>query len=227
MSKIHSHRQQTQIREFELVFGGTFDPIHYGHIAIIEQLRKLDKLSTIRVIPCATPALKQSPGASFSQRCKMLELGLAHFSHLIIDQREQKRSGASYTFDTLQALKQAQPNKHLIFVIGADNLVDFQRWHRWQELAKYCHLLVINRPNFNESLIKESVAQSGFQLAKSYADLQNAHSGLIFYHTMPQKDQSSTEIRNNFQQKRSLDLMLPQSVIEYAMRNLLYQSEES
>lgn len=215
----------TPVREY--IYGGTFDPVHNGHLELIEQMRLLAPSIVIRVIPCAVPALKKLPGTSFKQRCEMLELALKNFSNIEIDQREAEREGASYTIDTIEELKKEHPEKLLTLVMGADSINDIQKWHRWESLSNFCHLLVFNRPGFDDSEIRASIRSSGFKLFDDFDNLKKTDTGGAFYAQMPEKQESSTEIRQSSSLSGAASYMLPESVIEYIRKNRLYTGENS
>jgi nicotinate-nucleotide adenylyltransferase len=207
----------------EFVFGGTFDPIHNGHLAIIEALTHQAPECTIRLIPCSVPALKSLPGTSFEQRQEMLSLATNRLPNIIIDQRESKREGASYMVDTLSSLTGEFPHKRLILVMGADSVVELTRWHQWQKLTKLCHLLVINRPGISQYLINSAVSKSQFSLCEDFQKLKKTKSSLAFLLKMPEKAESSTQIRQFRDNNLELDSLLPQSVIKYITSHHLYQ----
>jgi len=211
----------------EFVYGGTFDPIHNGHLAMIEQMKNLDASINIRVIPCAVPALKDLPGTSFQQRCEMLKLALEQFSGITIDTREAKRDGASYTIDTLEDLKKERPEKSLILVMGADSVKEIHKWHRWESFNSLCHLLIFNRPGVDNSTINQAVESSGVKPVEDFKTLEKFIAGSAFYAKMPEKQESSTEIRESSLQSGTASYMLPESVIEYIRKNRLYTGENS
>ncbi len=216
----------------EFVFGGTFDPVHLGHLAIIRRLKEIAPHNTVRLIPCAVPALKAAPGASFIQRCEMLSLAMSELSGWKLDRREEFRAGASYTVDTLRELHLEYPDRHWVLVMGADSLADFKRWHCWQDFSNLCHLLVLNRPGINEEQMNLALTDSGFKRAESFDALTQTPTGLIYFDKMPEKPESSSQIRQNLsaighEGNAPADYMLPDSVIEYIRSNRLYKSEES
>ncbi len=209
----------------EFVFGGTFDPIHLGHLAIINSLLNIDDEAMVRVIPCAVPALKNQPGTTFKQRSEMVTLSLANKKRVLIDKRESQRKGPSFTIDTLTALKHENPQRKLILVMGADSIVDIEKWHQWQAFANICHLLVVNRPGIELKAIEKAISRSGFRLQSSYLALKSEACGLAFYYQMPEKYESSTQIRDSGGHSEASRFMLPESVIEYIRKNRLYTGE--
>ena len=214
-----------KVKSFEFLFGGTFDPVHCGHLAIIEALLKLDFQIPIRLMPCAIPALKLTPAASFEQRVDMLGLVTSQYQKVSIDLREKKRAAPSYTVDTMRELHNDYPKRGFILVVGADSLVGLQHWHQHEKLISYCHLLVVNRPGFSRQTIFNTLEAHQFVPVKDLSLMMQRACGHSFLLEMPEKTQSSTEIRQSIANKLELDSMLPQSVIEYIQRNHLYLSE--
>ena len=213
--------------EREFIFGGTFDPIHHGHLAIIESLLEIDRDARVRVIPCAVPALKNAPSTSFNQRLEMLTLALSDQKRVLIDSREAQRAGPSFTIDTLTELKSEMPTTRLALVMGADSILDIEKWYQWQAFAKTCHLIVVNRPGIELSAIERAISISGFQKQLSYDALKSNAVGQAFYYQMPEKSESSTQIRDSGSHSETARFMLPESVIEYIRKNRLYTGENS
>jgi len=209
----------------EFLFGGTFDPVHFGHLAIIDALQALAPHIPVRLIPCALPALKTQPDTLFEHRTTMLGLATRERQNIIIDQREADREGASFTVETLSSLRHEFPHKAFILVIGGDSLLDLKRWHQWQKLPPACHLLVINRPGIKEKTIRETMASCQFIPSKAFQLLTQQRSGLGFFLKMPEKLVSSTQIRHSIENNLELDSMLPQSVIKYIRDHHLYTRE--
>lgn len=227
-----------QTSQYEFLFGGTFDPIHLGHLAIIKALQQLAPELSIRLLPCAIPPLKQQPLTSYQQRIEMLELALAEelsvavqsqsqtgsaIDNISIDQREQKRQRASYTMETLQELQQDFPHNRFILVVGSDSLHDLPRWYQWRKLSGYCHLLVLNRPGYQIDELKTRLSAAGFDYCKNFQNLTKQPAGLGFCLKMPEMSQSSSEIRRLIRNNQSLDSMLSKSVIEYIHKKAIYQ----
>lgn len=210
---------------YEFVFGGTFDPVHFGHIEIVELLSNFERRWPIRVIPCAVPALKSTPQVSFEHRVAMLKLALNRYPQVVIDERESHRQQTSYTVDTLHSLRMEQPATELIFVVGADSLADIEHWYQWQKLRSLCHLLVLNRPGYSIESLQNKITASGFLLVTNFTKLCQLKCGNLLALTMPERPQSSTEIRNTVINNQPLDSMLPQSVIEYIGNHHLYKSK--
>lgn len=208
--------------QIEFVFGGTFDPVHNGHLAIIQAISSQVPDCSIRLIPCSIPPLKSRPATSFEERVVMLTLATENISNIIIDERESLREGASYMVDTLISLSEEFTNKIYILVMGADSVVELSRWHQWQKLPLLCHLLVVNRTGVNSISVNTAIIESEFCLSQDFQKLTQRHSGLAFLLNMPKKAESSTQIRQFRQNNLELDSLLPQSVIKYILEHHLY-----
>ena len=129
-----------------LCYGGTFDPVHTGHLAIARAVR--DALhADVHLLPAADPPHKGPTHADAEQRARMLELAVQGEAGLIVDRRELRRPGPSYTFDTLRELREELgPHAQLVWMVGGDSVFELDTWHRWRELFDYAHLLAIARP---------------------------------------------------------------------------------
>lgn len=211
----------------EFLLGGTFDPFHYGHLAIIEALIALDPQLSIRLVPCAIPPLKSTPGASFSHRCEMLALATLGVKNCYIDKREQYRKQPSFTVDTLLSITKETPLLAKRLVIGMDSLVELRAWHQWERLAGLCQLIILNRPGYDSSQVKKLLELAGFKVVTSYFELKAKPEGFGFMIKMKEKSQSSTKIRESIKTNEALDTMLPRRVIDYIRVNHLYKSEQN
>ena len=133
------------------VFGGTFDPIHQGHLHVAKQLCERLQLDEMRMMLAPQPPHRVQPQATAAQRWQMLQLALQDSPELIADDRELRRQGPSYSFDTLSELRiESGPEALFVFCLGWDSLVSFPSWHRWRELLDLCVLAVVNRPHHVE-----------------------------------------------------------------------------
>src|SRR5471032_1377954 len=135
------------------LFGGTFDPIHYGHLRPVEKLAKETELKQVILVPNNVPPHRPQPEASALQRLKMVELAIEGNPLFTIDSRELSVQKPSYTIETLETLrKEHGAQRPLAFIIGQDSLLSLHKWHRWEELLDFCHLLVMARPGYSERL---------------------------------------------------------------------------
>ena len=128
------------------VFGGTFDPIHCGHLELARELRETLGLSAIRFVPAGDPPHRSAPAASAAQRLAMVELAVANHPGLEVDAREIERTGRSFTVTTLEELRREDGRRALALVVGADAFLGLPTWHRWREIFGLAHLVVVARP---------------------------------------------------------------------------------
>lgn len=130
------------------ILGGTFDPIHLGHIHLASVIKQQCALQSVRILPCNQSPLKNhQPIASPMQRIAMIKLAIAKYDYLMMDDREIQRQGISYMVDTLQSLRAELTKIPLCLIMGIDAFVQFDSWHRWQEIPELVHLIIANRPN--------------------------------------------------------------------------------
>jgi nicotinate-nucleotide adenylyltransferase len=202
------------------LFGGTFDPIHNGHLHIARQILEVLALDEIRFIPCKVPALKPISIASEAQRLEMLSIALAHEPKYIIDDREFKRENESYTYVTLQSLRKDYPYDSLVWIMGFDAFQQLPKWHCWRELIKLCHFAVVNRPG-NGDIINEPL----LSFLKKYKtsninSLCNSTSGYVLFIDIDPCEISASVIRKDIKSIPA-DWLTPE-VAQYIQLNKLY-----
>lgn len=206
------------------VYGGTFDPIHNGHINTAINIQNYFNFGSFVFLPCKSPVLKPV-FATPKQRLAMLKLALANYSHLniTIDQLELKRKSPSYTINTLKYLRVRKgEGLCLSLIIGFDNFIQLPKWHQWQKLLDFCNLLVIKRALNNSRLPTEVISlnkQKG--TSDPYALLESKH-GLIYHFDAGTYPFSSTEIRSQIAKGQFPHEALPANVIEYIQQNKIY-----
>lgn len=205
------------------ILGGTFSPIHYGHLRPAEQIRQQLALTEIRLVPCHRPPHREAPGVSSEMRAQMVELACQEFAHLTPDLSELARDEPSYTVVTLAQLQQQLPNTPLCFLMGMDSLLSFKSWHKWQEILSRCHLIVSCRPGYvldSNSPISDLLIE---HQTSDPSQLHQSQSGLIYLAQIDQQDISSTEIRASIAQAKDTFDVLPTKVAEYIRQHKLYQ----
>jgi len=213
MSKLHA------------LFGGTFDPIHYGHLRPVEALAGQIGLKKVTLLPNNVPPHRPQPQASAAQRVAMLQCAIADRPLFDIDTRELARSTPSWTVATLEALRAERgAQQPLGFIIGQDSLLTLHKWHRWQDLLSLCHLLVCKRPGYATQL--ETPALQQWLVAHQAQDPQQLHhapAGYIWLADTPLFDISATEIRQRRHAGQPCTDLLPDAVIAYIDRAGLYR----
>ncbi|XPF95856.1 nicotinate-nucleotide adenylyltransferase [Colwellia sp. RE-S-Sl-9] len=214
------------------ILGGTFDPIHKGHIEPAKQVIKQFSLDKVLVIPAHKPPHKNSTNASTEHRVNMAKLVCKKEPFFELDIREIKRSTLSYTIDTLKEIKAEYPTSELYFIMGMDSLLSFTTWYLWQEILQQCHLIVNTRPGYDLSTINNESKKllATHQYLSSSADITTDNnavkkSGYIFLHNCDDVNISSTEIRKNLVNNLDCSQWLPSDIIEYINANQLYRNK--
>ncbi|MFA6162023.1 MAG: nicotinate-nucleotide adenylyltransferase [Methylobacter sp.] len=207
------------------ILGGTFDPIHYGHLRSALEVKDIFGLDEVRLIPCANPPHRNQPAVTAKQRLLMLELAIRNQPGLKIDTRELDRYNQhkepSYMVDTLKSLRQEFPAEPLLLFIGSDAFKNLTGWHQWQQLFDYAHLVVMTRPGF------ETQELDGFfktRLAKDSKELAQDIAGKLCFQQITQLDISATAIRDMIARKQNPGFLLPDAVIEYIKQHKLYET---
>jgi nicotinate-nucleotide adenylyltransferase len=208
------------------LFGGTFDPVHFGHLNPLRDVAKVLGLTDITLIPCHIPPHKASPKIDALHRINMLKIAIEQVSTLSepnfsIDLHEINKSSPSYTVETLRDFKQRYPSSSLLFCMGSDSYFNFTQWYQWQEILTLCNILVLARPDS----IKEQTQQPNELLPFLTNDLQQftqSKSGSIIKLNTPLFNISSTQIREKLRQNEDVSELMPQSVLNYIKKHKLY-----
>jgi nicotinate-nucleotide adenylyltransferase len=213
------------------IMGGTFNPIHYGHLRMAQELAESLNLDEVCFIPAASPPHKSEPEISAEHRATMVQLGIANNPVFKFDDRELHRLGASYTVDTLLSLRHELGHEvSLILLMGSDAFTKFNTWHRWQEIIQLCHIALVQRPlaaTHHVSTPKEPLPKvlETFlhnHYTENSAELRESPTGWVNMQQVTALDISSTAIRNCIQNKHSARYLMPDSVIDYIQANKLY-----
>ena len=196
------------------IFGGTFDPVHYGHIEPAMSVKQALGLEQLRFIPNREPPHRETPWLDVDQRLSLLQTALADYEGVVVDERELKREGPSYMVDTLLSLKEDFPQQDFCLIIGMDALMGIHRWHRWRELFKLCHIVVTQRPGFDESVITQNMDadEADFvqqKITRDISDLSLQPTGKILLQSVPQLDISSTMIRDSLSRGEDISQWMP------------------
>jgi nicotinate-nucleotide adenylyltransferase len=214
------------------VMGGMFDPVHTGHIsAALAALNRLS-LDELRLIPCANPFHRDAAVAHSDDRLAMLKLAVQTDVRLLVDDRELKRQGISYTVDTLRSLHKDFPDSILVLLLGEDAFEGLPHWHRWQELFELCHICVINRPVSGQSRRNDAdTAQQVLRTELSRRQVSGPdelfimHAGRIFFLKKEGLQIASNELRKQLGAGvySSAASMLPTAVSRYIAEHNLYK----
>jgi len=197
------------------VLGGTFDPVHIGHLRTVMDLQQALNLTEIHLIPNYTPPHRTKPTLTAEQRFDLLEKALMDVPGLVADEREIIRRGASYMVDTLRDLKQQFPRRHLCLIIGSDAYNSFCDWHDWQGILQLAHVLVMKRAGVDAAENPELD-----HLITTDADsLLQVEYGLVYLQQVSQLDVSSTRVREMIMKQQSIQFLVPE-VIRLELENL-------
>ena len=204
------------------VMGGSFNPVHCGHLSVARDVKATLKLDRMALMPAAQSPLKGVHSVSAEHRAAMLELAVASHPELDLDLRELSRKGPSYTFDSLTELREAlglQASLH--FIMGDDLLPSLTRWSRWQEILHYAHVVVVSRPGTFPTL-PETVAAWWSHHEMSLDALHQSPCGGVSRVECSPVNVSSTAIRTAIELGSPVSEVIPDSVIEYISQHNLY-----
>ncbi len=209
-------------RPLTAVFGGTFDPVHYGHLRAAAEVREALGIDDFRFVPAGTPPHRPPPAAGGAERLALLGAALAGHPEFHLDEREIHRPGPSYMADTLDDLRrQLGPDAPLALVVGQDAANGLERWHRWRDLLGAAHLVVMTRP---ESVAKYSAGLAA-DLAKRAAApeiLRQVPAGRVLHLEVTQLAIASSDIRARLARGADVSFLLPDPAIEAIARLGLY-----
>lgn len=203
------------------IFGGTFDPIHLGHIKPSEDIAKQLGLAQVLLVPAHIPPHKQSTIASTSQRKKMVELVCKEMSLFALDERELKRHSKSFTIDTIKELKRLHPDARLYFFIGTDSLISLPTWYQIDELLTLCHFIVSTRPGYCPSTLTDASIRA--RMTSDVLKVKQQSAGKILLLETCQVDISSTLIRQKLKNNENCTKFLPKGVAQFIEHHKLYR----
>jgi len=208
------------------ILGGTFDPIHFGHLRPALEISQLD-FDEVRLMPCHVPAHRATPDCNAEQRLAMVELAIKDEPSLSVDTRELEREGETYTVDTLTEMRNELGNDvSLSLVMGMDSFVSLSSWHCWDQLIDLANIVVTERPG--ASMPTEGI-MARFLRARQVASskqLRKASNGRVLVQQLALLDISATRIRALIKIGHSARYLLPETVWEYIEQHRLYRSIE-
>lgn len=213
------------------ILGGTFDPIHNGHLRIAQEALEQCDLAQVRFVPCGTPPHRGIPQASAKSRWEMVRLALNGHSDFLVDVREVFRTDPCYTVDTLTALRaELGAQQPLCLILGGDAFLQLHTWHEWKRLLELAHIVVLQRAGgqpLGNAMAKADVSlQAAYQarLAPGAGALHESPSGAIFVADMPALEISSTDIRRRCTEGKSVRYLVPDVITNYINTNSLYRT---
>ena len=204
------------------VFGGTFDPIHRGHLDTVSAVREACSLDRVLFVPASTPPHRDLPGATAQQRLEMVALAIADYPDFVLDDREFQRTEPSYTFDTLRSLTADLQEAVCCFILGVDAFLEFESWHRWQKVLEMANFIVMERPGWQPPEERPEWWQEA--RIESAAELGRKRGGQVLELTVEPRAVSATEIRYGIADGADVSSMLPPAVWQYIREHRLYRN---
>lgn len=201
------------------IYGGTFDPVHYGHLRTALEVKEIFNLKEVRLIPCSKPAHRESPLTPAEMRLHMLNLAIQNQPELVIDRRELDRNGVSFMIDTVKSIRQECSHTPILLFMGTDAFAELTTWHHWQNLFDYAHIVVITRPQHEQAQLSDFFSS---KLTTSKEDLKIKEAGYLLFQSVTQLDITATSIRNIIKANLNPGFLLPDCIIEYIKQNKLY-----
>jgi nicotinate-nucleotide adenylyltransferase len=208
------------------LFGGTFDPLHYGHLRTAFELWQALRLSEVRFMPTGSPPHREQPHVPAQLRLAMVQAAVADQSAFVVDDREVRRTGVSYSVDTLTELRQEYPERSLCLLLGMDAFLGLPNWHRWRELLDLAHVIVAHRPGWRAPTmgpLGEVMVDRG---TGSVRDLHEQRCGRIYVHAVTQLEISSTDLRQLIAAGHDPRYLVPEEVRRIILETRCYAAEK-
>ena len=177
------------------IFGGTFDPIHYGHLRTALELKEAQALEQVRFVPCANPPHRATPMTDGRVRLKLVTAAIRGEPGFVADERELEREGPSYTVDTLESFRADYPKRSLCLLLGMDAFLNLPSWHRWQELLPLAHIVVAHRPGWRVPDVGTLGELLRDRRTASATELRASPAGRVHVQPVTQLEIASTDLR--------------------------------
>ncbi len=204
------------------IFGGTFNPVHIGHLRGGIAARDVLGLDHVCFMPASLPPLKEKPQVSAEHRHTMLSLAVQGLEGFSVDGRELEREGLSYTVDSLRQIRgEVGGEVSLTFIVGCDSLARLHQWHRWQEITSIANLAILMRPDASDAIHPDVLAWISRHKVEPSA-WQRPIAGAICSLDQPQLQVSSSDLRKDIARGKNVAFLLPPAVMEYIERHGLY-----
>jgi len=194
------------------IFGGTFDPIHYGHLRTALELTQVLDLAAVHFVPCANPPHRAAPMTDGALRLRLVQAAIAEEARFVADDRELQRAGPSYTIDTLTSFRAQFGAQPLCLLLGMDAFLNLPQWHRWQELLELAHIVVAHRPGWQVPATGVLGELLGARRTVTAADLAARPAGRLYVLPVTQLEISSTDLRASLRVGLDPKFLMPDSV---------------
>ena len=208
------------------IFGGTFDPIHYGHLRTAFELLQTLDFDEVRFIPCGDPPHRGVTFAPAALRLEMVQLATRNEPGFLVDDRELRRQGPSYSIDTLASLRAEFPRRSLCLITGMDAFLGLPTWHRWDEILDFAHIVVAHRPGWRAPDEGALGALLSERRTRRAADLHEEPGGNVYIHAVTQLEIASTEIRKLVAGGYDPRYLVPDSVRALIMESSCYTESQ-
>ena len=211
-----------------VVFGGTFDPVHNGHLKSSIAIKELLGVEVVKLVPCQIPPHRSSPSTTPGHRSEMLRIATEALEGIEVDERELRRTGPSFTYDTLKSYREELGAEvPLIFVMGSDAFATLSEWYRWQELCELAHLVALNRPGGSVGKIPDELCKwMEEKMCDDPGLIVKTPAGKICLLELVQVPVSATRIREICRRGGDLDSLVPGEVNRYIQAQQLYLDNE-
>jgi nicotinate-nucleotide adenylyltransferase len=209
------------------IFGGTFDPVHFGHLRAVLEAREKLQLDEIRLVPAGIPPHRELPVAPAADRLAMLRLAVTGHPGIVVDDREIRRAGNSYMVDTLADIRRESGDVPLILLVGQDAANTLDTWHEWKRIFTLAHLVIMRRPESRLRWTGELEECVNNRVTEGPERLKEEHAGFVLTLDVTQLAISSTGIRDILFAGQSPGFLLPDSIIDYIRENRLYFAGEA
>lgn len=209
------------------VFGGTFDPIHYGHLRTAFEMLQALRFGEVRFLPCGDPPHRDTLHADAALRLEMVRVATEAQHGFVVDDRELQREGPSYSVDTLSTLRSEFPLHPIGLIIGMDAFLNLPKWYRWREILELAHIVVAHRPGWRApdmGPLGELLADRGTHRIE---DLHQAKAGHVYIHDVTQLEISSSDIREIVAMGRDARFLLPDPVRDVIDRSGCYAQSQN
>jgi nicotinate-nucleotide adenylyltransferase len=211
------------------IFGGTFNPIHFGHLRPALEITEALPLQELRWVPSALPPHREEPEVDAQLRLQMVKVAVLSEPRFRVDDRELRRPGPSYTVDTLESLRQELATEPLALLIGMDAFLGLHTWHQWSRLIEMAHLIVMQRPGvYSTAQYRQKMHPDVKALVDQHSvtDARHLHqlkSGKVWFHAVTQLAISATGVRRVIKSGHSARYLTPDRVLEVIEHNRLYR----